>query len=105
LARLMTSNSSLAPALEKGTYPSSSTQEMESLELFVQVLNPLFFSAFHELGDKVHGSVEVNVSALGTSGKRQGTDFDYRHYLPPLERKPGSLDYARPQAGLDLPEC
>ncbi len=36
---------------------------------------------------------------------REGTFFDYRHYLPLLERKPGSLDYARPLAGLDLPEC
>ena len=31
--------------------------------------------------------------------------FDHLHYLPLLERKPGSLDYARPLAGLDLPEC
>jgi transposase len=36
---------------------------------------------------------------------KEGTFFDYRHYLPLLERKPGSLDYARPLAGLDLPEC
>jgi transposase len=31
--------------------------------------------------------------------------YDYLHYLPLLEQKPGSLDYARPLAGLDLPEC
>ena len=36
---------------------------------------------------------------------KEGTFFDYHHYLPLLERKPGSLDYARPLAGLDLPEC
>jgi transposase len=36
---------------------------------------------------------------------KEGTFFDYRHYLPLLERKPGSLDYARPLMGLDLPEC
>ena len=36
---------------------------------------------------------------------KEGIFFDYRHYLPLLERKPGSLDYARPLAGLDLPEC
>jgi transposase len=36
---------------------------------------------------------------------KEGTFFDYRHYLPLLERKPGSLDYARPLTGLDLPEC
>jgi len=39
------------------------------------------------------------------SWRKEGTFFDYRHYLPLLERKPGSLDYARPLAGLDLPEC
>ncbi len=36
---------------------------------------------------------------------KEGTFFDPLHYLPLLERKPGSLDYARPLAGLDLPEC
>jgi len=36
---------------------------------------------------------------------KEGTFFDPRHYLPLLERKPGALDYARPLAGLDLPEC
>jgi transposase len=35
---------------------------------------------------------------------KEGTFFDPRHYLPLLERKTGSLDYARPLAGLDLPE-
>jgi hypothetical protein len=30
---------------------------------------------------------------------------DYRHYLPLLERKPGSLDHARPLGDLNLPEC
>jgi hypothetical protein len=49
-------------------------KEMESLELFVQSLKPLFFPALHELSDKVHGGMEANGSALGTSGKRQGTD-------------------------------
>ena len=42
-------------------------QEMESLELFVQPLKPLFFPALHELSDKVRGGVEANASALGTS--------------------------------------
>jgi hypothetical protein len=36
---------------------------------------------------------------------KEGTFFDPLHYLPLLERKPGSLDYARPLAGLDLPPC
>ena len=36
---------------------------------------------------------------------KEGIFFDYRHYLPLLERKPGSLDHARPLADLNLPEC
>jgi len=36
---------------------------------------------------------------------KEGTFFDYHHYLSLLERKPGSLDYARPLVGMDLPEC
>ena len=31
--------------------------------------------------------------------------LDPIHYLALLERKPGALDYARPLAGLELPEC
>ena len=30
---------------------------------------------------------------------KKGIFFDYRHYLPLLERKPGSMDYARPPGG------
>ena len=36
---------------------------------------------------------------------KEGIFFDYRHYLPLLERKPGSLNHARPLADLNLPEC
>jgi len=36
---------------------------------------------------------------------KEGIFFDYRHYLPLLERKPGSLDHARPLLNLNLPEC
>lgn len=36
---------------------------------------------------------------------KEGVFFDYRHYLPLLERKPGSLDHARPLMDLNLPEC
>ncbi len=36
---------------------------------------------------------------------KEGVFFDYLHYLPLLERKPGSLDYARPMVDLNLPEC
>jgi transposase len=36
---------------------------------------------------------------------KEGVFFNYLHYLPLLERKPGSLDYARPLSGFDFPEC
>jgi len=36
--------------------------------------------------------------------ERERQIFDPLHYLPLLERKPGSLDHARPLAGWDLPE-
>ena len=36
---------------------------------------------------------------------KEGVFFDYRHYLPLLEHKPGALDYALPLADLNLPEC
>jgi transposase len=36
---------------------------------------------------------------------KEGVFFNYRHYLSLLERKPGSLDYARPLSGFDFPEC
>jgi transposase len=39
------------------------------------------------------------------SWEKEGVFFDYLHYLPLLERKPGSLDYARPLMDLNLPEC
>jgi transposase len=35
---------------------------------------------------------------------KEGVFFNYIHYLPLLERKPGSLDHARPLAALNLPE-
>ena len=45
------------------------------------------------------------VAQHGRSWGKEGIFFDYRHYLPLLERKPGSLDHARPLMNLDLPEC
>jgi transposase len=36
---------------------------------------------------------------------KEGIFFDYLHYLPLLERKPGSLDHARPLVDMNLPEC
>ena len=35
----------------------------------------------------------------------EGVFFDYRHYLPLLEQKPGALDHALPLADLHLPPC
>ena len=49
-------------------------QQMESLKLFEQALKPLFLPALHELSHQIGGGVKANVSALGTSGKCQGTD-------------------------------
>jgi len=50
-----------------------------------------------------HGDQEVGEHPR--SWGKEGVFFEPRHYLPLLERKPGSLDYARPLIGLDLPEC
>lgn len=36
---------------------------------------------------------------------KEGVFFNPIHYLPLLERKPGSLDHARPLSDLNLPEC
>jgi transposase len=67
--------------------------------------------AHHEI--LVKGYVDRVV--LGHQGKvvaehrrswgKEGIFFHYLHYLPLLERKPGSLDYARPLADLNLPAC
>ena len=48
---------------------------------------------------------EKRVAEHRRSWKKEGVFFDYLHYLPLLERKPGSLDYARPLADLNLPDC
>lgn len=37
--------------------------------------------------------------------RRERQIFDPVHYLPLLDRKPGSLDHARPPAGWNLPEA
>lgn len=36
---------------------------------------------------------------------KEHTEFDPRHYLALLERKPGAFDYARPLEGWELPGC
>jgi hypothetical protein len=48
---------------------------------------------------------EQMVAEHRRSWGKEGVFFDYLHYLPLLERKPGSLDHARPLADLNLPEC
>ena len=45
------------------------------------------------------------VAAHERSWGKEGVFFDYIHYLPLLERKPGSLDHARPLSDMILPEC
>ena len=45
------------------------------------------------------------VAEHSRSWGKEGIFFDYRHYLPLLERKPGSVDHARPLMDLNLPEC
>jgi transposase len=37
--------------------------------------------------------------------EKEGVFFNCLHYLPLLQRKPGSLDHARPLVDLNLPEC
>jgi transposase len=39
------------------------------------------------------------------SWDKEGVFFNYLHYLPLLERKPGTLEHGLPLAGLSLPEC
>jgi transposase len=39
------------------------------------------------------------------SWDKEGVFFNYIHYLPLLQRKPGALEHARPLANLNLPEC
>jgi len=47
-----------------------------------------------------------NVKLWESSGTAGGLPWiNYLHYLPLLEQKPGSLDYARPLLDLKLPEC
>ena len=45
------------------------------------------------------------VAEHSRSWGKEGIFFDYRHYLPLLERKPGSVDHARPLMDLNLSEC
>jgi transposase len=48
---------------------------------------------------------ETVVAEHKRSWGKEGVFFNYLHYLPLLERKPGSLDHARPLVGIDLPGC
>jgi hypothetical protein len=45
------------------------------------------------------------VAEHSRSWGKEGVFFNCLHYLPLLERKPGSLDHALPLADLNLPEC
>lgn len=48
---------------------------------------------------------ETVIAQHKRSWQKEGVFFDYLHYLPLLERKPGSLDHARPLVGMELPVC
>ena len=48
---------------------------------------------------------ETVVAEHKRSWGKEGVFFNYLHYLPLLERKPGSLDHSRPLVGMDLPGC
>jgi len=48
---------------------------------------------------------ETVVAEHKRSWGKEGVFFDYLHYLPLLERKPGSLDHASPLVDMNLPEC
>ena len=48
---------------------------------------------------------ETVVAEHKRSWEREGVFFNCLHYLPLLQRKPGSLDHARPMADLQLPDC
>jgi transposase len=48
---------------------------------------------------------EKIVATHRRSWAREGIFFDYRHYLPLLERKPGAWEHALPLADLHLPAC
>jgi len=50
-----------------------------------------------------HGADEI--AEHPRSWAREAVFFDFRHYLPVVERKPGSLDHALPFVDLELPEC
>ena len=71
---------------------------------------PVFY-AHHEI--LIKGYVDRVVLCHGPkivaehrrSWGREGVFFDYLHYLPLLEQKPGSLDYARPMEDITLPDC
>ena len=48
---------------------------------------------------------EKVVAVHRRSWGKQGVFFNYLHYLPLLERKPGALDHALPLAAVNLPQC
>jgi hypothetical protein len=47
----------------------------------------------------------LKVAEHSRSWGKEGVFLNCLHYLPLLERKPGSLDHALPLADLNLPEC
>ena len=65
--------------------------------------HPIVVKGYVDRVELCHKAEKVAVHRRSWS--KEGVFFNYRHYLPLLEKKPGSLDHALPLADLDLPEC
>jgi hypothetical protein len=65
--------------------------------------HPIVVKGYVDRVELCHKGEKVAVHRRSWS--KEGVFFDYKHYLPLLEKKPGSLDHALPLADLDLPEC
>lgn len=65
--------------------------------------HPIVVKGYVDRVELCHKAEKVAVHRRSWS--REGVFFNYKHYLPLLEKKPGSLDHALPLVDLDLPEC
>ena len=54
---------------------------------------------------RIHHPEDGEVARHVRLWDREEVSYDWRHYLPLLHQKPGSLDYAAPLDGLVLPGC
>ena len=65
--------------------------------------HPIVVKGYVDRVELCHKGEKVAVHRRSWS--KEGVFFNYKHYLPLLEKKPGSLDHALPLVDLDLPEC